>query len=97
MIQCVAKIQNSLKSERSENASHLHSNHNQAHLTCVCHVVKYLIHTKDSGTWSISEQDKESGSTNVLFWAVDTSFAMCKLTHRSHLGYTTFLNHGLVS
>ena len=31
--------------------------------------VKYLMHTKDLGiTWSISEQDKESGFANVLFW-----------------------------
>ena len=61
-------------------------------------VVKYLMHTKDMGiTWSISEQDKESGFANVLFGAVDASFAMCKLTRKSHFGYTTFLNHGLVS
>jgi hypothetical protein len=61
-------------------------------------VVKYLMHTKDLGiTWSISEQDKESGFANVLFGAIDASFAMCKLTRRSHSGYTTFLNHGAVS
>ncbi len=61
-------------------------------------IVKYLVHTKDLGiTWSISEQDKESGFANVLFAAVDASFAMCKLTRRSHFGYTTFLNNGLVS
>ncbi len=46
---------------------------------------------------SISEQDKESGFANVLFTALDESFAMCKLTRRSHFGYTTFLNNGLVS
>jgi len=61
-------------------------------------IVKYLVHTKDLGiTWSISPQDKESGFANVLFAAVDASFAMCKLTRRSHFGYTTFLNNGLVS
>jgi hypothetical protein len=61
-------------------------------------IVKYLVHTKDLGiTWSISEQDKESGFANVLFAAVDASFTMCKLTRSSHFGYTTFLNNGLVS
>jgi hypothetical protein len=60
-------------------------------------VVKYLMYTKDLGiTWSISEQDKETVFANVLFWVVDASFAMCKLTRRSHFGYTTFLNRGLV-
>ena len=57
-------------------------------------VVTYLMHTKELGiTWSISEQDKESGFANVLFG--DARFAMCKLTRRSHFGYTTFLNRGL--
>ena len=61
-------------------------------------VVKYLIHTKELGiTWRISDQDKESGFTNVLFGTVDTSFSMCKLTRRSHFGYTTFLNRGLIN
>ncbi len=32
-----------------------------------------------------------------LIAAVDGSFAMCKLTRRSHFGYTTFLNRGLIS
>ena len=53
-----------------------------------------LVHTKDLGiTWSITKQDKESD----LFMAVDTSFAMRKLTRRSYFGYTTSLNHDLVS
>jgi hypothetical protein len=61
-------------------------------------IVKYFVHTKDLGiTWSISEKDKESGFTHVLFTVVDASFTMCKLTSRSHFGYTTFLNNGLVS
>ena len=35
-----------------------------------------LVHTKDLGiTWSIFQQDKESGFANVLFAAVDASFA----------------------
>jgi hypothetical protein len=39
-------------------------------------IVKYLVHTKDLRiTWSISEKDKESGFANVLFAAVDASFA----------------------
>ncbi len=60
--------------------------------------VKYSVHTKDLGiTWSVSEQDKESGFANVLFAVADASFAMCRLTNRSHFRYTTFLNHGLVS
>jgi hypothetical protein len=60
--------------------------------------IGYAAVTVDLGiTWSISEQDKESGFANVLFAAVDASFAMCKLTRRSHFGYTTFLNNGLVS
>ena len=33
----------------------------------------------------------------MLFGEVDASFAMCKLTHRSHFGYTTFFNRGLIS
>ena len=33
----------------------------------------------------------------MLFGAVDASFAMCKLTRRSHFGYTPFLNRGLIS
>ena len=61
-------------------------------------VVKYLMHTKDFGiTGSISEQYKESDFENVLFGVVDASFVMCKLTRRSHFGYATFLNHGLIS
>ena len=61
-------------------------------------IVKYLVNTKDLGiTWSIFEQDKESGFANVLFAAVDASVTMCKLTRRSHCGYTTFLNHGLIT
>jgi hypothetical protein len=59
-------------------------------------IVKYLVHTKDLGiTWSISEQDKESGLTNVLLSEVDATFVMCKLTRRSHFGYrsTIFLNN----
>jgi hypothetical protein len=32
-----------------------------------------------------------------LFTEVDASFAICKLTRRSHFEYTTFLNNGLVS
>ena len=67
-------------------------------MTAAKRVVKYLMHAKDLGiTWSISEQDKESGFANVLFGVVDPSFAMCKLTSRSHFGYTTFLNRGLIS
>jgi hypothetical protein len=47
-------------------------------------IVKYLVHTKDLGiTWNISEQDKESGFVNVLIVTVDSSFTMCKLTHRT--------------
>jgi hypothetical protein len=54
--------------------------------------------TKDLGiTRRISEQDKESGFTNVLFATVGAGFVMCKLTRGSHFGYTTFLNNGLVS
>ena len=38
-----------------------------------------MSHTKDLGiTWSIWEQDKESGFANVLYRAVDASFAMCQ-------------------
>ena len=60
-------------------------------------IVKYLVHNMDLCiTWSISEQDKESGFANVLFAAEDVIFTMCKLTRRSHCGYTTFLNHGLI-
>jgi hypothetical protein len=71
---------------------------NSRFIAVVKRIVKYLVHTKDLGiTWSISEQDKESGFANVLFTVVDASFAMYKLTCRSHFGYTTFLNNGLVS
>ncbi len=67
-------------------------------MTAANRIVKYLVHTKDLGiTWSISEQDKESGFANVFFAAVDAIFAMYKLACRSHFGYTTFLNHGILS
>jgi hypothetical protein len=45
----------------------------------------------------VLSKDKESGFANVLFATVDASFTMCKLTLRSHFGYTTFLNNGFVS
>jgi hypothetical protein len=36
-------------------------------------------------------------NARLITAAVDASFAMCNLTRRSHFGYTTFLNNGLVS
>ena len=46
----------------------------------------------------VEEPTAEMGHAVIaLFATVDESFAMCKMTRRSHFMYTTFLNNGLVS
>jgi hypothetical protein len=38
-----------------------------------------------------------AGFADVIFGAVDASFAMDPITRRSHAGFVTFNNHGLIS
>jgi hypothetical protein len=47
--------------------------------------------------WKVASACLISGFANVLFASVHGSLGMCKLTHRSHLGYTAFLNHVIIS
>ena len=61
-------------------------------------IIKYLVKTKDLGiTWKVTAEDRKAGFADVIFGAVDASFAMDPITRRSHAGFVTFNNHGLVS
>ncbi len=61
-------------------------------------IIKYLVKTKDLGiTWKITAEDRKTGFEDVIFGAVDASFAMDPITRRSHAGFVTFNNHGLIS
>jgi hypothetical protein len=61
-------------------------------------IIKYLVKTKDLGiTWKITPEDRKAGFADMIFGAVDASFAMDPITRRSHAGFVTFCNHGLVS
>ena len=61
-------------------------------------VIRYLVKTRNfSIKWSASDGDRKDDSANVLFGAVDASYAACQLTRRSHGGWLMFLNHGAVS
>ena len=61
-------------------------------------VIRYLIKTRNfSVKWSASDEDRTDGTVNVMFGAVDASYAACQLTRRSHGGWIMFLNHGAVS
>jgi len=42
-------------------------------------------------------EDRKTGFADVIFGAVDASFAMDPITRRRHAGFVTFNNHGLVS
>jgi hypothetical protein len=56
-------------------------------------IIKYLVKTKDlSITWKVTT----AGFADVIFGAVDSSFAMDPITQRNHTGFVTFNNHGLV-
>jgi len=61
-------------------------------------IIKYLVKTKELGiTWKITPEDRKAGFADVIFGAVDASFAMDPITRRSHAGFVTFNNHGLIS
>ena len=61
-------------------------------------VIQYMLATKDFEIeWSISDADMQEGTANVLFGAVDASYAMDEQTRRSHMGFINFVNHGPVS
>ena len=61
-------------------------------------IIKYLVKTKELGiTWKVTAEDRKAGFADVIFGAVDASFAMDPITRRSHAGFVTFCNHGLVS
>jgi hypothetical protein len=57
-----------------------------------------LVKAKDLGiTWKITAEDRKTGFTDMVFRAVDASFAMDPITRRSHEGFATFNHHGLTS
>ena len=59
--------------------------------------VIHLIKTRNfSIKWSSNDEDRAAGTADVLFGAVDASYAACQLTRRSHVGWLMFLNHGAV-
>ena len=61
-------------------------------------VVRYLHGTRTlSIKWRSSAAELEKEVANILQGFVDSSFAMCALTRRSHAGWINFLNHGPVS
>ena len=61
-------------------------------------VVRYLHGTRTlSIKWRSSAVEVEKEVANILQGFVDSSFAMCALTRRSHAGWINFLNHGPVS
>jgi hypothetical protein len=61
-------------------------------------IIKYLVKTKELGiVWKVTPEDRKAGFADVIFGAVDASFAMDPITRRSHAGFVTFNNHGLVS
>jgi len=61
-------------------------------------VIQYLRYTRDFNiTWTITDNDIIDQRQNVLFGAVDASFAMDEINRRSHMGFINFMNHGPVS
>jgi hypothetical protein len=71
---------------------------NEKTINVVKRIIKYLVKTKDLGiTWKVTVEDRKAGFADVIFVAVDASFAMDPITRRSHAGFVTFNNHGLVS
>jgi hypothetical protein len=61
-------------------------------------IIKYLVKTKELGiSWKVTPEDRKAGFSDVIFGAVDVSFAMDPITRRSHAGFVTFNNHGLIS
>ena len=61
-------------------------------------VIQYLRYTRDFNiTWTITDNDIINQRQNVLFGAVDASFAMDEINRRSHMGFINFMNHGPVS
>ena len=57
-----------------------------------------MVKTKDLGiTWKVTAEDRKAGFADVIFGAVDASFAMDPITRRNHAGFVTFNNHGLIS
>ncbi len=78
--------------------SRILANPNDKHINVVKRIIKYLVKTKELGiTWKVTAEDRKTGFADVIFGAVDTSFAMDPITCRSHAGFVTFCNHGLVS
>jgi hypothetical protein len=47
--------------------------------------------------YMVTTEDRKAGFADIIFGAVDASFAMDPITRRSHAGFVTFCNHGLVS
>ena len=61
-------------------------------------VIQSLRYTRDFKiTWTITASDIIHKSQNILFGAVDASFAMDEINHRSHMGFINFMDHGAVS
>ena len=61
-------------------------------------VIRYLIKNRNfSIKWSADDGDRADNTADVLFGAVDASYAACQLTRRSHGGWLMFLNHGAIS
>ncbi len=74
------------------------ANPNDKLINAAKRIIKYLVKTKELGiTWKVTTEDRKAGFTDVIFGAVDSSFAMDPITRRSHAGFVTFCNHVLVS
>jgi hypothetical protein len=60
-------------------------------------IIKYLAKTQHLRiTWKITAEDRKEGFEEMVFGAVDASFVMDPVTRRSHAGFVTFNNYGLV-
>jgi len=61
-------------------------------------VVRYLAGTRDfSIRWTSNTEHVTEDMRNVMWGAVDASYAACPLTRRSHGGWLVYLNGGAIS
>ena len=71
---------------------------NPNHINEEKRIIRYLIKNRNfSIKWSANETDRADSTADMLFGAVDASYAACQLTRRSHGGWLMLLNHGAVS